>query len=62
MPLFHNRQPQGNAYDPPPSKKSRDDRKTAKADRTESRRLDRADDRKARDWVKKVERERRKER
>lgn len=61
MPLFHNRQPNPE-MNPAPDKKARDDRKTTKADRTESRRLDRADDRKARDWVKKVERERRKER
>ena len=61
MPLWHNRQPNPE-MNPAPDKSARDNRKTSKADRTESRRLDRADDRKARDWVKKVERERRKER
>lgn len=51
MPLWHNRQPNPE-MSPAPDKKKRDERKTTKADRTESKRVDRADDKKARDWVK----------
>jgi hypothetical protein len=51
MPLYHNRKPNPE-MNPAPDKKARDERKVTKADRTESKRLDRADDKKARDWVK----------
>lgn len=51
MPLFHNRQPNPE-MNPAPDKNARDNRKVVKAKRTESKRLDRADDKKARDWVK----------
>lgn len=51
MPLWHNRQPNPE-MNPAPDKKARDGRKETKAERTDSKKLDRADDKKARDWVK----------
>lgn len=54
--LWHNRQPNPE-MDPAPDKGARDNRKTTKATRTESKRLDRTDDKKARDWVKKARRD-----
>lgn len=58
MPLFHNRQPNPE-MNPAPDKQARDNRRAAKAERTESKRLDRADDKKARDWVKQARRDQR---
>jgi hypothetical protein len=51
MPLWHNRQPNPE-MNPAPDKAARDNRKAMKAERTDSKKLDRADDKKARDWVK----------
>lgn len=58
MPRFHNQQPNPE-MNPAPDKQARDNRRTAKAERTESKRLDRADDKKARDWVKQARRDQR---
>jgi hypothetical protein len=49
--LHHNRRPNPE-MDPAPDKAARDNRRATKAERTDSKKLDRADDQKARDWVK----------